>query len=402
MRRQIQVLEHGFALLIASLLLLASAAPAAAIASDGAKASVIGGSPGSIAQFPYLAYIEAGNQHSGFACTGTVVAPRVVLTAGHCVEDVETGTFSRPAEYKVAIGVANPKQANAENVYDVAAAHAFPSFDPGVVHGDAAVLILSRPTTAPPLALAGTADAALYEGGAGVAVAGWGLTRAQNRQAPANMRTATMTVQKESTCARKTRGYYGDYSGAFQLCLLSPPKNKSGTCFGDSGGPAVATRADGTPIELGVISVVGPLCTPEAPNVLTRVDYVSAWISEWIAATETGAPAPFVDPAAPLPPMKKSTGEEFAIFTLLHAFGERFSSASRVAGSCKRASKTRFRCEIAWLSHHTIYAGIISPFYVRKQQTFSWDSHYQVRWAPKRCVDNEFSGRGCRIHSKHS
>jgi secreted trypsin-like serine protease len=380
---------------------LALCAPAGASASGGAQASIVGGSPASIAQFPYLAYIEAGNEHSGFACTGTVVAPRVVLTAGHCAESVETGTFSKPTEYVVAIGVANPKQASAENVYGVVATHVFPSFDPGVVHGDAAVLILSRPTSAPPLALAGAADAALYEGGATVSVAGWGVTRAQNRQGPANMRTTTMTVQKDSTCGRKTKGFYKDYSGALQLCLLSTPNNRSGTCFGDSGGPAVATRPDGTPVELAVISVVGPLCSPQTPNVLTRVDYVSTWVSEWIAATESGGPAPFVDPAAPLPLMKKSTGEELAIFTLFDAFGERFSTASRVAGNCRRASKTRFRCEIAWLSRGTIYAGVISPFYVRRQQTRAWDSHYQVRWAPKRCVDNDFSGRGCRIRSQH-
>jgi secreted trypsin-like serine protease len=389
------------AFLCGAILALALCAPAGASASGGAQASIIGGSPASTAQFPYLAYIEAGNKHSGFACTGTVVAPRVVLTAAHCAEDVETGTFSKPGEYAVAIGVANPKQASPENVFAVTETHVFPSFDPGVVHGDAAVLILSRPTTAPPLALAGAADAALYEGGASVSVAGWGLTAAQNRQAPANMRSATMTVQKDSTCRRKTKGFYKDYSGAFQVCLLSPPKNKSGTCFGDSGGPAVAIRPDGTAVELAVISVVGPLCTPQAPNVLTRVDYVSSWVAEWIAAVETGAPPPFVDPAAPLPVMKKSTGEEFAIFTLLHAFGERFSSASRVAGNCKRVSNTRFRCEIAWIAKGTIYAGVISPFYVRAQQTRAWNSHFQVRWATQRCVKSEFSGRGCRIHSKH-
>jgi secreted trypsin-like serine protease len=389
------------AILGGAILALALWAPAGASASGGAKASIIGGSPATIEQFPYLAYIEAGNKHSGFACTGTVVAPRVVLTAAHCVESVETGTFSKPAEYAVAIGVANPTQASAENVYGVVATHVFPSFDPGVVHGDAAVLILSRPTTAPPLALAGAADAALYEGGALVSVAGWGVTQAQARQAPANMRTTTMTVQKDSLCRTKTRGFYKDYSGAVQLCLLSTPKKKSGTCFGDSGGPAVATRADGTPVQLAVISVVGPLCSPQTPNVLTRVDFVSSWVAEWIAATETGSAPPFVDPAAPLPLMKKSTGEELAVFTLLDAFGERFSSASRVVGNCKRLSKTRFRCEIAWIAKGTIYAGFISPFYIRKQQTFAWDSHFQVRWAPKRCVDNEFSGRGCRIHSKH-
>lgn len=384
-----------------AILALALCLPAAASASDGAQASIIGGSPASIAQFPSLAYIEAGGNRSGFACTGTVVAPRVILTAAHCVEDVETGEFTKPAQYRVAVNIANPKQATGPNVFGVSDVHVFPSFDPGVIHGDAAVLILYAPTSAPPLALAGPEDAALYEGGAAVTVAGWGLTRAQNRQAPANLRSATMAVQKAADCQRKTRGFYKEFSPSVQLCLLSPPANRSGTCFGDSGGPAIGQRADGTPVELGVISVVGPLCTPQAPNVLTRVDYVSSWVAEWIAATETGAPAPLVDPAAPLPAMKKSVAEEFAIYTLFNAFGERFGSLSRISGSCRKTSRTRYRCEIAWLSRRTIYAGIVSPFYVRRQQTNSWDSHYQVRWAPQRCITSDrLGGPGCRVHSK--
>jgi trypsin len=386
-----------------AILALALALPAAAAASDGARASVIGGSPASIAQFPSLAYIEAGNERHGFACTGTVIAPRVILTAAHCAEDVENGGFTKPGEYAVATNIANPKHASGENVFDVSAVHVFPSFDPGVIHGDAAVLILSRPTSAPPLALAGPEDAALYEGGAAVTVAGWGLTRAQNRQAPANLRSATMAIQKPTTCQLKTRGFYKEFSPAVQLCLLSPPSNKAGTCFGDSGGPAIGQRADGTPVELGVISVVGPLCTPQAPNVLTRVDYVSSWVTEWIAATESGAPEPFVDPAAPLPAMKKSVAEEFAVYTLFNAFGERFADLSRLSGNCRKASRTRYRCEIAWISHRTVYAGTVSPFYVRRQQTNSWDSHFQVRWVARRCIaGNRLGGPGCRIHSKRS
>lgn len=379
---------------------LAALLPTVASASREAHASIIGGSPASIEQFPSLAYIEAGNDRTGFACTGTVVAPRVILTAAHCVENVETGRFSNPGEYVVATGVANPKQATGENLFGVVATHVFPSFDPGVVHGDAAVLILSRPTSAPPIALAGPGEAALYEGGAAVTVAGWGLTGGRNRQAPANMRSATMAVQKPSACQRKTRGFYKSYSAAVQLCLLSPPANKSGTCFGDSGGPAIAQRADGTPVEVGVISVVGPLCTPQAPNVLTRVDYVSGWVAEWIAATEAGAPPPFVDPAAPLPLMKRETAEDFAIFTLANAFGERFTSLKRIAGNCRRASSVRFRCKIAWLTSSTIYVGTVSPFYIRQQETVAWDSHFLVRWVARRCLDNSSPGRGCRIKSK--
>jgi secreted trypsin-like serine protease len=386
------------AILGGAFLALALCLPAIASASGGARASVIGGAPATIEQLPSLAYLEGGSGRHAFSCTGTVVAPRVVLTAGHCVEDIETGGFSQPAEYKVATNIANPKLSQPENVFDVVATHVFPTFDPGVIHGDAALLILSRPTTAPPLALAGPGEAALYEGGAPVAVAGWGLTLPQNRQTPANLQTGGMVVQKPSSCGSRVRSYYQEFSPTAQLCVLSPPANKTGTCFGDSGGPAIGTRADGVPVELGVISVVGPECTTRMPNVMTRVDYVSSWVTGWIAATEAGAAPPLV--AASLPSMTELGADQFAVYTLLDAFGKRFASASKLSGNCRRTSKSRFSCEIVWIARHTVYAGTITPFYVLREQTTTWDSHFLVRWAPVRCVNDNFQGGGCRVHSK--
>lgn len=381
-----------------AILALALCLPAFASASNRAHASVIGGAPAAIEQLPSLAYLEGGSGRHAFSCTGAVVAPRVVLTAGHCVEDIETGGFSNPADYRVATGIASPKLAQPENVFDVVATHVFPAFDPGVIHGDAAILILSRPTSAPPLALAGPGEAALYEGGAPVAVAGWGLTLPQNRQTPANLQTGSMVVQKPSSCSSRVRSYYTDFSPAAQLCVLSPPANATGTCFGDSGGPAIGTRADGAPVEVGVISVVGPECTTKTPNVMTRVDYVSPWVTGWIAATEAGAAPPLAAPS--LPSMPEAAAGQFAVYTLFGAFGKRFSAASKLSGKCRRASRSRFRCEIVWIARHTVYAGIVSPFYVLRQQTTTWDSHFLIRWAPVRCVNSDFKGRGCRVHSK--
>ena len=72
-----------------------------------ATASVIGGHNASIAAVPPLAYIEGVQATAGYACTGTVVAPRVVLTAGHCVEDIESSSIVEPTEIAVATGVSN-------------------------------------------------------------------------------------------------------------------------------------------------------------------------------------------------------------------------------------------------------------------------------------------------------
>src|ERR1700755_3290004 len=113
-------------LLCLALVPAASAKPAR----DGGQASIVGGGPASIADFPSLAYIQAEEgPHDGFACTGTVISSRVVLTAGHCVEDIETGRLTPARDYKVATGVADLHDVTPDNVFTVTRALTFPGFD---------------------------------------------------------------------------------------------------------------------------------------------------------------------------------------------------------------------------------------------------------------------------------
>ncbi|HEU4706096.1 MAG TPA: serine protease [Solirubrobacterales bacterium] len=373
--------------------------PAAASAAPGATASIIGGKPGTIDEFPSLVYVQAiESKKHGFSCTGTVVAPRIVLTAAHCVEDVEKGTITPTRDYAVSTGVADPTKAGPENIFHIVATHVFPGFDPGVLHGDAAILVLDRPTTAPVLPMAGAADAALYAGGAEVRLTGWGLTSARAKEAPANLRTTTMLVQTSQTCRQKVKPFYRPYLPAAQVCVLAADR-KSGGCFGDSGGPAIGQRPDGTPVQLGVTSTGGPACSTKTPTVLTRVDFVSSWVSEWAAATESGAPPPTVDPNGPLPPMLRESAEEFTVFTLTNAMGKRFESAQQIFGGCKKRGSA-FRCEVDWIAGRNIYVATVSPFYLRRQEAVAWDSHYRVEWAAVNCIESKAKNRRCPIHKK--
>ncbi|MGE5336148.1 MAG: S1 family peptidase [Nitrososphaerota archaeon] len=378
--------------------LIALLLPTAAAATPGATASIVGGRAVSIEEFPSLVYIEAHEgKHHGFACTGTVVAPRIVLTAAHCVESIEVGKITPASRYATATGIADPGQAGPENVFHVVATHVFPGFDPGLLHGDAAILVLDRPTAAPPLSLAGAADAALYAGGAEAQLTGWGLTRAGAKQPPDNLQATTMVVKTPSACKRETSLFYKPFFPAAQTCVLAATR-ASGGCFGDSGGPAIGTRADGTPVELGITSTGGPECSTRVPTVMTRVDYISTWVSEWIAATESGAPPPIVDPNAPLPQLTRESAGEFTVYTLVGTMKWRFERATRVFGSCKR-SGGGFRCQVVWLLGRNIYAATVTPFYLRRQEAVAWDSHFRIEWATRKCIEGPHPGR-CRIHKK--
>jgi secreted trypsin-like serine protease len=106
LRRQSVALGVFCALLTG--VLAPGAAPAAA-AVPAAHASIIGGDVAAIADFPSLAFIVAATgKNQGFACTGTVISPRLILTAAHCVEDLDFGGFTPAPDYKVATGRANP------------------------------------------------------------------------------------------------------------------------------------------------------------------------------------------------------------------------------------------------------------------------------------------------------
>ncbi len=277
----------------------AAASPAAA----PAHASVIGGTPASIADFPWLAYVEATDAEDlEFSCTGTVVAPRIVLTAGHCVEDTEITTLDPASTYSVTTGIASVGRAGPEDVSAVSEVLIYPHFDPLNVHGDAGLLILASPVAAPPLPLAGAADGASYAPRTPISIAGWGVTGPNAVRSPSRLQVASMVVKRPRYCKRHTRNYYLPYSTSRQLCAVHAPGRAVSGCYGDSGGPAIARRGDGSALQVGIVSTGGPECSTSQPNVFARVDLVSVWVSRWIAAVEEGAPAPTVRIPRPRPP----------------------------------------------------------------------------------------------------
>jgi secreted trypsin-like serine protease len=385
--------------LCACLVALLTALPAQA--HGGASASIVGGKTASIVDFPSLTFIEAADGKARFACTGTVIAPRIILTAAHCVEDLEgKGGFTPARDYAVATGSANPFDAGKDSVFRIVATHVFPDFDPGTLHGDAGILVLEKPTAAPPIAIATSADSALYEGGATVQLAGWGLMRGNASAAPHRLRSAPTVLQEPSFCQRKTRPYYQPYSPAAQMCTLDLPTKATGGCYGDSGGPAITQRPDGSFVEIGITSTGGPGCNPKLPNVLTRADTISSWALQWVAAVESGGPPPTVDANAPLPPLDTESGEEFAAFRLASAFGPRFTDNLAASGACKRRARSRVSCEIFWIYGRNIYGAEVTVFYLRTNDAVVWDSHYRARWAKRSCVSDENRKRRCPTHGQ--
>lgn len=273
--------------LSASMLL---AAPAQA--SGGASASIVGGTAAATEEWPWAAFILAADQRGeGFSCTGSVIAPTLILTAGHCVEDIITGQRTPVGRYAVVTGSLDIRDETIRQVSKVRKTFVYPDFNRFKVHGDAAILELATPTTAPAIALAGPADAALLAANTPTWIAGWGLSGplAKLKRTPVLRRAATF-VQRRLYCRNHARAYYPFFNYSLQLCTITPPGFAIGTCHGDSGGPALAFRADGTPVQIGITSLGAADCDTHLPDIFTRVDLIYDWIAQRIAASAGAIP----------------------------------------------------------------------------------------------------------------
>jgi trypsin len=281
--------------LLASALVAAVATASPALAAN--KPQIIGGGDAAPGAYPYAVYVEAGDTAGGFSCTGSLIAPTLVLTAGHCAFDETSGQVLPPSVYTLTLGLTDLTSPPAGNHRSVSAVLPYPYDNQATLQGDAAILVLSQPAPsgAAPIAVASTADAALYAAGLPATILGWGVTSSgPDAQSPDILQTAGVSVQSNATCsAAGARSFHP----GFDLCTAAPGFSPS-TCNGDSGSPLVESTASG-PVEIGITSYgIGTCAT--SPDYFVRVSSIQSWIASVIAGTP--APSVFVPQfVAPVP-----------------------------------------------------------------------------------------------------
>jgi hypothetical protein len=162
----------------------------------------------------------------------------------------------------------------------------------------------------------------------------------------------------------------------------------------------IAQHADGSPVEIGVVSTGGPSCSTKLPNIFTRVDRLSTWAAEWVAAVEAGGAAPSL-PHAQVPVMTRETGEGFAAAVLTGALREHFRSPKNTRGECRRRGRSAVRCTLAWVSGADLYGSTITVYYAARRNAVVWDDHYRIQWVNRHCWLASGHRERCAIHSRH-
>ena len=359
--------------------------------SPTARASVIGGEAAAPGTFPWMAWVLDVSGNEGGQCSGTVIAPNLVLTAGHCAIDVATGATREAAGYRVVTG--NVDWASPERqVSKVSRVLIFPHYritGSSTGWGDAALLELSTPTTAPVIPLASSTNVKRLRAGTHALIAGWGETYYGEDELLKQLMWAKATVQGG-------RCYGTHFRADAQICVSHPPGVASGACFGDSGGPLLAAgpRGQGL-VEIGLAHVVFGPCSTKHPNIYTRADLISPWVDRWIAALDPlRATRRRKEPSVSV--LDNPLAEGDARQTLLEALGKPFKRRFGYDISCGPINSKKRRCVANWYFRAKFYYGSVIVHVLGGSET-SWHARYATEWVADHCwfhTDREH----CTVH----
>lgn len=223
-----------------------------------ASPRITGGTTANASDFPSVVGIESyfylDDDGDGSAdlfvqtCTGSVISPTRILTAGHCIVDLPYGTTFVIAGRNNLDVDTNGFVARVSNTWTS------PTFNyerlltdsSAVPVDDVSVLTLKDPLPAQyvPTTLAdqGAADPA---DGTDATIVGYGVTERGSGDSGI-LRSATVPIKSDATC----RAAWGaDFDPDRNLCAGTPPTTD--TCSGDSGGPIFTGAADAR-VQVGI------------------------------------------------------------------------------------------------------------------------------------------------------
>jgi trypsin len=241
--------------------------------------AIVGGHDAAAGAYPSIAEVHLAKS---FLCTGTLIAPDWVLTAGHC-GSITGAAVATPVSFPgplidVYIGSTKP---GAGELVPVSEAIVSPSYL--LTQGyDVTLLHLSRPSASTPTKIAGAGETASWAAGTTETIVGWGAT-AEGGDTPDTLQEAQVPVTTDATCA----GAYSEFDAATMLCA-GYPQGGTDTCQGDSGGPMYGTVGGALRV-VGATSFGEGCARPSKPGVYARVGDVA--LRTWIASVAPAAVA---------------------------------------------------------------------------------------------------------------
>lgn len=193
-------------------------------------------------------------------CTGTLIAPDIVLTAGHCIESQPYEVITDTVDYN-----------RGGDRIAVKSSRAYPDWENKF---DVGILMLEHVARGRPRAIAPACAAKQgLRDGQMVHLVGFGMTSDTNpdntqlREADLRIYDASCTTDDSCQAAVAPHGEF--LAGG----------NGEGSCFGDSGGPVFLNTKQG-PALVGIVSrgIAVPGSTCADGGVYVRADKIVSWV----------------------------------------------------------------------------------------------------------------------------
>ena len=230
---------------------------------DSRSARIVGGRPVYIDQVPYMINVRT---NGSFHCGGSLITPKCVLTAAHCVRN------SEPHHLEIQGGITflnEPFNRRAvKNIFIPA------TFNITNLDNDVAIFELYTPLKGDFIQTIELSNESPRVGDF-VKVSGWGLTK-ENGIVSQQLKSVYVAVESQEKCRRFYKA--GRYVTDNMFCAYIPGLKDA--CLGDSGGPAVF---DGQLVGIVSWGKRSECARRNSPGVYVNVPAIRPWIEHIMA-----------------------------------------------------------------------------------------------------------------------
>ena len=262
--------------------LLAFACVTAVLLIGWLPSGIIGGRP--VLKYPFLAAIEQGGS---FICGGTLIAPKHVLTAAHCI-DKQASAYSVVLYTQTLDSRASSQDNNCFQRIQVSQTICHAEYDSDSNVADICVLTLaSSPRCVDEWRLPKLATRATARANRDAIATGWGKTEA-NSGSTVTLIEALVLLHSPQRCKSLIGRKFLDPQ------MLCAGTEGFDTCQGDSGGPLFlyegTTRTE--VVLLGVVSWGYGCGKKNSPGMYTNVGLYAPWVNSVLQGTMVSPPPP--------------------------------------------------------------------------------------------------------------
>ena len=256
------------------------------ITAEEVTPQVVGGHDADPGKWPWMAALvltPVDNAYEGHFCGGTLIASSWVLTAAHCVTDLE------PRHIDVVLGRLNLNSEEGERIH-VSQKLIHPDYNANSLDSDLALLELERASVQQPIQLNATFTSNLPTINTGImsTVTGWGNTGNIGENGathPEILQEVELPVVNREIC-NAPEAYNGDVT--LNMICAGYQSGRGDSCKGDSGGPLmIFSSQEEEWIQAGVVSWGEGCAEPNHYGVYTHLSNFYEWIESNITTSSS-------------------------------------------------------------------------------------------------------------------